>query len=83
MACELTKGRQLDCRDIMGGVKNIYFAQHEDATVTASAGEVTDLDKENDKNTVISLREIAQEKIPLNYLNLWPQDFLQIHHLYL
>jgi hypothetical protein len=44
MACELTKGRQLDCRDIMGGVKNIYFAQHEDATVTTSAGEVTDLD---------------------------------------
>ena len=45
MACELTKGRQLDCRDIMGGVKNIYFAQHEDATVTTGAtGEVTDLD---------------------------------------
>ncbi len=44
MACELTKGRQLDCRDIMGGIKNIYFAQHEDATITSSAGEVTDLD---------------------------------------
>ena len=33
-------------------------------------GESTDLDKENDKNTVIALREIAQEKIPLNYLKL-------------
>ena len=33
-------------------------------------GESTDLDKENDKNTVISLREIANEKIPLNYLKL-------------
>lgn len=33
-------------------------------------GEITDLDKENDKNTVIALREIAQEKIPLNYLKL-------------
>ena len=31
-------------------------------------GEATDLDKENDKNTVIALREIAQEKISLNYL---------------
>ena len=31
-------------------------------------GESTDLDKDNDKNTVIALREIAQEKIPLNYL---------------
>jgi len=33
-------------------------------------GEATDLDKENDKNTVIALREIAQEKIPLNTLKL-------------
>ena len=33
-------------------------------------GESTDLDKENDKNTVIALREIAQEKIPLNYLKI-------------
>ena len=33
-------------------------------------GEPTDLDKENDKNTVIALREIAQEKISLNYLKI-------------
>ena len=33
-------------------------------------GESTDLDKENDKNTVISLREIANDKIPLSYLKL-------------
>ena len=33
-------------------------------------GESTDLDKENDKNTVIALREIAQEKISLNYLKI-------------
>tara|TARA_Y100000590_G_C14977733_1_gene734969 strand:+ start:250 stop:510 length:261 start_codon:yes stop_codon:yes gene_type:complete len=33
-------------------------------------GEVSDLDKENDKNTVISLREIAQEKVTANYLKL-------------
>ena len=33
-------------------------------------GEPTDLDKDNDKNTVIALREIAQEKIPLNYLKI-------------
>ena len=33
-------------------------------------GEITDLDKENYKNTVISLREIAEEKIPLSYLKL-------------
>ena len=33
-------------------------------------GESSHIDKENDKNTVIALREIAQEKIPLNYLKL-------------
>ena len=44
MACELTKGRGLDCRDIMGGVKAVYFVQHEDATITSSAGAVSDVD---------------------------------------
>tara|TARA_B100001123_G_scaffold198895_1_gene226199 strand:- start:217 stop:480 length:264 start_codon:yes stop_codon:yes gene_type:complete len=33
-------------------------------------GETSDLDKENDKNTVIALREIAQDKVPLNYLKI-------------
>jgi len=33
-------------------------------------GEESNLDKENDKNTVIALREIAREKISLNYLKL-------------
>ena len=33
-------------------------------------GEDTELDKENDKNSVIALREIAQKKISLNYLKL-------------
>lgn len=45
MACELTKGRGLDCRDIMGGIKAVYFGQHEDITTyTVTTGEVTDLD---------------------------------------
>ena len=44
MACELTKGRGLDCKDVMGGIKAIYFAQHEDATITTTAGAVSDLD---------------------------------------
>ena len=43
MACELTRSRGLDCKDIMGGVKNIYFAQHEDLTITHSAGALTQI----------------------------------------
>ena len=39
-------------------------------TKELNQGEPTDLDKGNDKNTVIALREIAQEKIPLNYLKI-------------
>tara|TARA_R100001086_G_scaffold165307_1_gene89432 strand:- start:296 stop:889 length:594 start_codon:yes stop_codon:yes gene_type:complete len=41
MACELTTGRQLDCRDTVGGVKAVYFVQHADAGIngnTAGAG---------------------------------------------
>ena len=53
MACELTTGRQLDCRDTVGGVKAVYFVQHADAGIngnTAGAGiepasgTITDLD---------------------------------------
>tara|TARA_R110002167_G_scaffold1338_2_gene5953 strand:+ start:1256 stop:1807 length:552 start_codon:yes stop_codon:yes gene_type:complete len=44
MACELTKGRGLDCRNVMGGIKAVYFTQHEDATVAETAGAVSDLD---------------------------------------
>jgi hypothetical protein len=44
MACELTKGRGLDCKDAIGGIKAVYFVQHEDATIATSAGEVTDID---------------------------------------
>lgn len=43
MACELTQGRPLDCKDIMSGVRNIYFAQHEDLTVTHAAGAVSQI----------------------------------------
>lgn len=44
MACELTKGRSLDCRTEVGGVRAIYLCQYEDATITAAAGEVTDFE---------------------------------------
>lgn len=53
MACELTTGRTLDCRDTVGGVKAIYFAQHADVNINSlgagvgaepGTGEVTDLD---------------------------------------
>jgi hypothetical protein len=38
MACELTKGRQLDCRDTVGGVKAVYFVQHADASINGAGG---------------------------------------------
>jgi len=44
MACELTTGRALDCKDIVGGVRAVYFCQLEDATITSSGGAITDLD---------------------------------------
>lgn len=44
MACELTKGRSLSCRDTVAGVKAIYLCQHEDATLTIASSEVTDFE---------------------------------------
>ena len=43
MACELTRGRALDCKDVMAGVKNIYFAQHEDLTITHTDGSISQI----------------------------------------
>ena len=44
MACELTKGRGLDCRDGIGGIKAVYFVQLEDiTTLTTVGGELTAL----------------------------------------
>ena len=43
MACELTRSRPLDCKDIVGGVRNVYFAQLDDLTITTSAGAVTQI----------------------------------------
>ena len=45
MACNLTKGRNITCRDGIGGIKAIYIAQHDELTsFTAASGEVTDFD---------------------------------------
>jgi hypothetical protein len=47
MACELTAGFQLDCKDTIGGIKAIYLQQHADflsgVTIDASSEEVSAL----------------------------------------
>ena len=45
MSCNLTKGRNITCRDTVGGVKAIYFAQFDQvATYVSASGELTDFD---------------------------------------
>jgi len=42
MACALTQGYTLDCKDSIGGLTSVYFAPWEDlATVTQASGVVT------------------------------------------
>lgn len=51
MACELTKGRKEPCKDVVGGLKNIYFLDFGDlGTVTKTDDEITNLtgDSSND-----------------------------------
>jgi len=47
MACELTAGFTLDCKDTIGGIKAIYLQQHQDflsgVTIDASSEEVDGL----------------------------------------
>ncbi len=46
MACNITAGRAVPCKDVVGGIKAIYFANYGDVGVatTGSSDEVTDFD---------------------------------------
>ena len=45
MACDLTKGRGIPCRNLIGGVKYIYFGQFDEiSAITTVASEVTDIE---------------------------------------
>ena len=41
MACELTTGRTLDCKDSIGGIRTIYFMQVEDYVPTYTSNVLT------------------------------------------
>ena len=44
MACDITSGFELACRDSIGGIKNIYILSGSIASVTgADAGLLTDI----------------------------------------
>jgi len=44
MACDLTKGRNEPCKDVVGGLKAVYFVDFGDlGTVTKTDDEITDL----------------------------------------
>jgi hypothetical protein len=53
MACELTKGRSLDCKTATGGIKFIYLAQLEDVALTQSSGQLTDLEFQSGAPTTL------------------------------
>jgi len=43
MACLITKGKLLGCKDQRGGIKNLYFANYEDYGYVIAAQTLTDL----------------------------------------
>ena len=49
MACDLTKGRKEPCKDVVGGIKAVYFADFGDITI---AYDSTDTDVVEDLGTV-------------------------------
>jgi len=45
MACDLTKGRKEPCKDVVGGLKAVFFTDFGDyGTVTQTDDEITDMD---------------------------------------
>ena len=44
MACDLSLGRKLPCKDVVGGLKAVYFTDYGDyGTVTQPTDEITDM----------------------------------------
>ena len=44
MACDLTLGRKEPCKDVVGGLKNVYFVDFGDlGTVTLTDDEITNM----------------------------------------
>jgi hypothetical protein len=44
MACDLTKGRKINCKDVVGGIVRAWFVDFGDlGTVTETADEITDV----------------------------------------
>ena len=44
MACNLTHGRGIPCRNLIGGVKYVYFAKKDEFIITTLNSEVTDIE---------------------------------------
>ena len=58
-----------DCIDKVESPYELVLVAKE-RTTQLNSGVEPSVSIDNDKNTVIALREIAQEKIPLNYLKI-------------
>lgn len=51
MACDLTRGRKEPCKDVVGGLKNVYFVDFGDlGTVTKTDDEITNLTGDSSNN---------------------------------
>jgi len=51
MACDLTRGRKEPCKDVVGGLKNVYFVDFGDlGTVTETSDEITDMTGDSSNN---------------------------------
>jgi len=60
MSCLLSKGRQITCRDTVGGIKNAYFFRFQDITSSTIANsELTDLEGISDIKKYILKRGTA------------------------
>ncbi len=50
MACALTQGYSIDCKDSAGGVKSVYFIEFDNVSgITESAGTATAISKANNR----------------------------------
>ena len=75
MACDLTAGRKVPCKDVIGGIVRIWFADFGDlGTVTQTADEITDITGDSSNLITVYQYDLKGTNSCLLYTSPSPRD---------
>ena len=67
MACGLNLGRKEPCKDVVGGIKNVYFVDFGDLGTVTEDDEITNMTGDSSNN----LTPLTSQKRVVLVMSLW------------